>query len=74
MNSNKDKIVWAVFIYIDFKARDYYCMLTIVSFVSFMYPKKFYETFSISVLSWERAHFEQYNFPLLVNWGFKSTI
>ncbi len=30
MNSNKDQIVWAVFIYIDFKAIDYYSMLTIV--------------------------------------------
>ncbi len=39
MNSNKDQIVWAVFIYIDFKARDYYSTLTIVSFLSFMYPR-----------------------------------
>ncbi len=39
INSNKDQIVWAVFIYIDFKARDYYGMLTIVSFLSFMYPR-----------------------------------
>ncbi len=30
MNSNKDQIVWAVFIYIDFKAIDFYSTLTIV--------------------------------------------